>query len=97
MTYLENENLNSLIEKGTYLVDFYAEWCGPCKMMEPVLESLENKIKIIKVDIDKFSKLTMEHRVMSVPTFMFFKDGIKQEEIIGFHTEDELLEIIERL
>lgn len=97
MTYLENESLNSLIEKGTYLVDFYAEWCGPCKMMEPVLESLEDKIKIIKVDIDKFPKLTMEHRVMSVPTFMFFKDGVKQEEIIGFHTEDELLEIIERL
>lgn len=97
MIHLESENLEEVIKEGTYLVDFYAEWCGPCKMMGPVLEALEDKIKIVKVDIDKFPKLTMKNRIMSVPTFVFFKDGVKQDEIIGFHTEEEMLEIIERL
>ena len=59
--------------------------------------SSKNKINIVKVDIDKFQDLTLKHRIMSVPTLMFFKDGVKQEEVIGFHSEDELLEIIEKL
>lgn len=97
MIYLENNDLEKVIEKGNYLVDFYAEWCGPCKMLGPVLENLEDKINIVKVDIDKFQDLTLKLRIMSVPTLMFFKDGVKQEEVIGFHSEDELLEIIEKL
>ena len=97
MIYLENNDLEKVIEKGNYLVDFYAEWCGHCKMLGPVLENLEDKINIVKVDIDKFQDLTLKHRIMSVPTLMFFKDGVKQEEVIGFHSEDELLEIIEKL
>ncbi len=97
MTYLEKDNLNDLIKEGTHLVDFYAEWCGPCKMLHPILESIEKKIDIIKVDIDKFEKLSIEYRIMSVPTMIFFKDGKKEEEVIGFHTEEELLEIINNL
>lgn len=97
MTYLEKGNLNDLIKEGTHLVDFYAEWCGPCKMLHPILESIEKKIDIIKVDIDKFEKLSIEYRIMSVPTMIFFKDGKKEEEVIGFHTEEELLEIINNL
>lgn len=97
MIYLEKNNLNELIKDGTCLVDFYAEWCGPCKMLTPVLESLEDKIKVIKVDIDKFEQLAFEYRIMSVPTMIFFKDGEKKEELIGFRDEDELLEVINSL
>ncbi len=97
MKYLEKNNLDELIKEGNYLVDFYAEWCGPCKMLHPVLESIEDKINIVKVDIDKFQELSSDYRIMSVPTLLFFKDGKKIEEIVGFHTEDELLEIINSL
>ncbi len=97
MIYLEKNNLDELIKEGTYLVDFYAEWCGPCKMLTPVLENLEDKINVIKVDIDKFEKLAFEYRIMSVPTLIFFKDGEKKEELIGFRDEEELLEVINSL
>ena len=68
MIYLEKNNLDELVSKGTHLVDFYAEWCGPCKMLMPELESIDDKINIIKVDIDKFEDITLQHRIMSVPT-----------------------------
>ena len=97
MIYLEKENLNDLIKSGNYLVDFYAEWCGPCKMLHPVLESISDKINIIKVDIDKFEKLTNDYRIMSVPTLIFFKDGEKVQEVVGFQSEEELLNIINSL
>lgn len=97
MVYLEKDNLNELVKEGLHVVDFYAEWCGPCKMLAPVLESLEDKINVIKVDIDKFEKLAFEYRIMSVPTLVFFKDGVKVREEVGFMDEDELTEIIDSL
>ncbi len=97
MIHLENDDLESIIENGNYLVDFYAEWCGPCKMLTPVLEEVSDKINIVKVDIDKFPKLTENYRIMSVPTLIFFKDGKKIKEEVGFQTEEELLEIINEL
>ena len=97
MTYLEKDNLDDLVKDGKHLVDFYAEWCGPCKMMSPVLENLEDKIDIIKVDIDKFEELTLKYRIMSVPTLIFFVDGKKEEELIGFRTEEDLEEVINNL
>lgn len=99
--HLEKNNLNDLISNGLHLVDFYAEWCGPCKMMQKVFEEIENdiegKLDIIKVDIDKFQKLSEEYRIMSVPTMMFYKDGVKIKEIVGFYDKEELLEIINNL
>ena len=97
MTYLEKNNLDELVKEGLHLVDFYAEWCGPCKMLTPVLESIEDKINVIKVDIDKFEDLTLDYRIMSVPTLVFIKDGEKVKELVGFRDEDELLEVIEEL
>ena len=97
MIYLDNDNLKDVVSSGRFLVDFYATWCGPCKMLESVLEGLEDKINIVKVDIDKFPNLASEYRVMSVPTLLFFVDGEKKEEVIGYHDEDELLEVIAKL
>ena len=97
MKYLDNDNLGELIKEGIHLVDFYAEWCGPCKMLGPVLEEVSDRIDVIKVDIDKFEKLALEYRIMSVPTLVFFKDGKKVREEVGFMDEDELTEIIDSL
>ena len=97
MLHLEKNNLNDLVKEGLHLVDFYATWCGPCKMLSPVLEQLDEQIDIIKVDIDEFEDLTQEYRVMSVPTLIFFKDGEKVKETVGFHSKEELEEIINEL
>jgi thioredoxin 1 len=97
MKYLEKNNLNDLIENGTHLVDFYADWCGPCKMLHPVLESLDKIIDIIKINVDKFDDLANEYKVMSIPTIIFFKDGKMIKELVGFHSAEEFKEIIEKL
>jgi thioredoxin 1 len=74
------ENFNDIIKSGQLtLVDFYATWCGPCKMMHPVLEQLKedlgDSIRIIKIDVDKNEAISMQYRIQSVPTFMLFKDA----------------------
>lgn len=97
MKYLEKENFNELIREGLHLVDFYANWCGPCKMLEPVLEEVSNEIDIIKVDTDIHNDLAAEYRVMSIPTLIFFKDGKILKEIHGFHSKEELIKIINDL
>lgn len=97
MKYLEFDNLNMLVKEGIHLVDFYAEWCAPCKILANELDKIKDKIDVIKVDIDKFMDLATQYKIMSVPTMIFFKDGEKIEELIGYHTEEELLEIIENL
>lgn len=95
--YLEKNNFDELVKKGYHLVDFYAEWCGPCKMMEPVLESIKDKIDIIKIDVDKFHDLASEYRVMSIPDLMIFKDGEKILESVGFQSKEDLEEVINNL
>ena len=97
MIHLEKENFNELINKGACLVDFYAEWCGPCKMLMPILEELDEKINIIKVNVDEHEDLAREYRVMSIPTLIFFKDGEKKEELVGFRSKEELIQYIEKL
>lgn len=97
MLHLEKENFKELIKEGVHLVDFYAEWCGPCKMMGPVLEGIEDKIDIIKVNIDEHEDLASEYRIMSIPTLIFFKDGEIVNELVGYRDEDELKEYIDTL
>ena len=93
--YLENETLEDLVQKGFYIVDFYADWCGPCKMLAPVLEELEENV--IKVNTDLHPDLATSYGVMSIPTIFFIKDGDILQREIGFRSKSEIESIIKNL
>ena len=82
--------------KGTVLVDFYADWCGPCKMLAPVLEEIENEVdaKICKLNVDDNQELAMEYRVMSIPTLIVFKDGKKELVSVGLKNKEEIIDMV---
>lgn len=96
LKYLENESFNEIINQDKVLVDFYAEWCGPCKMLTPVLERLGDSFEIVKVDVDKHFDLAKEYGIMSVPTLFIFKNGKVVKQMIGFMGYDELKDELER-
>ena len=81
------EEFNEEIKNECVIVDFYATWCGPCKMQAPVLEELENSranVKVVKVDVDQFPSIAKEYAVMSIPTLLLFKNGNLKDKKIGF-------------
>ena len=91
--HLESENEFNKLIKGRVLVDFYADWCGPCKRLAPLLEELEG-IDIIKVNVDMFDNLSRSYGIMSIPTLILFESGKEIKKIIGFQTEAEIKEFI---
>lgn len=86
------EDFDSLIKKSV-LVDFYADWCGPCKMLGPVLEKLDS-IDVIKVNVDNFGDLAKKYGVMSIPCVILFEDGKEIKRNIGFMNETKVKEFI---
>lgn len=93
MKIVNSTEFKNEIESGIVLVDFFATWCGPCKMLAPVLEGLssemEGKAKIIKVDIDQSPDLADQFQISSVPTMIVFKDGQKADMLVGFYQRKE--------
>ena len=87
--HLEKENFKELI-KEKVLVDFYANWCGPCKMLSPILERTNSELEVIKVDVDSFEDLARKYGVMSIPTLILFENGKEIKRNIGFISEEQL-------
>ena len=81
--HLEKENFNDLIKENV-LVDFYADWCGPCKMLAPELEKADSELSVVKVNVDEFENLAREYGVMSIPTLILFENGKPVKQTVGF-------------
>lgn len=92
---LTQENFKSSIKSGVHLVDFYADWCRPCKMLAPILEEIafENeKFNISKLDVDKAKEISAEYSIRSIPCLIIFKDGVEVERIIGLQAKEKIVE-----
>lgn len=87
-----------LNQEGAVLVDFFATWCGPCKMIAPLLskiaEEYDGKVKIGKVNVDEQSELAMKYQIASIPTLVLFKNGKAIKSLVGLHSKNEIEEMI---
>jgi thioredoxin len=96
---ITEDEFNEVKEAAVALVDFYADWCGPCKMMGPVLEELsgeyDGKVSFFKIDVDEAQELAAEYQVSSIPNLVLFKNGDKVSDSIGFKPADDLKAWIE--
>ncbi len=88
------------IKEGLVLTDFWAAWCGPCRMIAPVLEEIDaemgDQVQIVKIDVDENQATAAEYGVMSIPTLILFKDGEIVDKVIGFRPKEALMEVINK-
>lgn len=87
--HLKDESFESEIKNGLVLVDFYADWCGPCKALAPILEEL-NEITVLKINTEEHTDLAVSFGVMSIPTLILFRDGEQLGKRVGFLSKEEL-------
>ena len=94
----ENFNAEVIESDKPVLVDFYADWCGPCKMMAPVIEEIaqeyEGKVKVGKLNVDDNPEISEQFDIMSIPTLIFFKDGQPANRSTGVIAKEKIVEIL---
>lgn len=91
--HYQGEDFKELI-KNRVLVDFYADWCGPCKMLGPVLEKISEDIRVVKVNVDEYQELAREYGIMSIPCLILFDEGKEIKRNLGFVPEGKLRDFI---
>jgi thioredoxin 1 len=98
---LTEDNYENEIANGSVVIDFYADWCGPCKMMSPIFDEASNtyegKVKFAKINIDEQRKLAVSNKVMSIPTLLFFKDGEQKDRVTGLINKETLTQKLDAL
>ena len=90
---LNNDNFNTSIESGVCVVDFFATWCGPCKMLAPVFEELSGEmdgVNFFKVDVDQALDVARRYAITTVPTMIIFKNGKEVQRIVGFVPKEQI-------
>lgn len=96
ITNATDQNFTAETSSGLVLADFWAPWCGPCKMIAPVLEELDtemgDKVKIVKIDVDDNQETAAKFGVMSIPTLLVIKDGEVVDKVVGFQPKEALAE-----
>ena len=93
---LDSEYEN-VIKEGKVVIDCYAPWCGPCKMISPIIDKLSEEItntKFYKINVDNAEKITSEYQIMSIPTILIFENGKLIDKIVGFKSKSELEELL---
>ncbi|GAA3601708.1 thioredoxin [Secundilactobacillus similis] len=99
-TTITKDNLATETQDGLVLVDFWASWCAPCKMMDPVLEQLEDdygdRIKFGKLNVEDNQDLAMNYKVMSIPSLVLFRDGKAVEKVTGLYPKEKLAAYLDR-
>ena len=97
MEVITNVQFDEVISKGVVVIDFFANWCGPCKMLSPIVEQVANEnenIKVCKINTDTEPVLAFEYKIMSIPTLISFKDGVLYKKSIGLVSKDEILDLV---
>lgn len=97
---LNQQNFDEITSKGVVLVDFWATWCGPCKMMAPNVEEIateyKGKVTVGKVDVDEYQELATRFGIMSIPTLIVFKDGEKKEVLVGYRLKMQIAQVLDK-
>jgi len=100
ISHVTDKDFSEKTAEGLVLADFWAPWCGPCKMIAPVLEELDDemadKVKIVKLDVDDNQETAGKYGVMSIPTLLLLKDGKVVDQVVGFQPKEALEELINK-
>ena len=94
---ITEEDFNLEIKDGVVVVDFYADWCAPCKMLSPIVDEVaeENEdIKVVKINIDEVQDIAVEYQIMSIPTLVVIKNGKEVNRSVGVIDKSEILELV---
>ncbi|MBR1416514.1 MAG: thioredoxin [Bacilli bacterium] len=83
-----------LESRGFVFVDFYADWCGPCKMLGPIMDEIANDNVVYKINVDEESEIASDYGIMSIPCVILFKDGKEYKRSIGLKNKEEILELM---
>ena len=96
--HLTKDNFDSVTSSGLVLVDFWATWCGPCRMQAPILEEfdkqMEGRVRVCKLDVDEVPAIAQRFGVMSIPTLMVFRNGEMISKEVGVHTVEQLMTML---
>ena len=97
VSLIKDNEYKNYIKEGKVVIDCFANWCGPCKMISPVIDQLSEEYKetkFYKIDVDEAQDITKEYNIMSIPTLLIFENGELKEKVVGLRSKSELEELI---
>ncbi|MFA6626944.1 MAG: thioredoxin [Bacilli bacterium] len=92
--------MNHILKENKFvLLDFYADWCGPCRMLTPIIEEIEHEkeglLKVVKVNVDQEAELAKQYNIMSIPTLVIIKDGKLVKQLVGYRSKTDILKALD--